>query len=102
MSADDKDKLQARKLAILLIVLLAILAAAFFLVLPAIADFAQTALEPGVGIKQAAVISFFITLITLVIFAFAAGDGLLGEVQFMLAGFFGFFLSIWFLIAWIF
>ena len=56
----------------------------------------------GLGLKDAAVIAFFVTVITLVIFAVAAGDGLLGELQFMLSGFFAFFLVLWLLIAWIF
>jgi hypothetical protein len=34
--------------------------------------------------------------------AIAAGDGLLGEIQFMLAAFGGFFVISWLMIAWIF
>jgi hypothetical protein len=37
-----------------------------------------------------------------VVFAAVSGDGLIGELQFMLAGFFSFFLILTFLIAWIF
>jgi hypothetical protein len=31
-----------------------------------------------------------------------AGEGLVGEIQFMIVGFAGFFLVLWVLIAWIF
>jgi hypothetical protein len=48
------------------------------------------------------VISFFVTLVIMVIFAISSGDGLLGEIQFILGGFFLFFLIIWFLVAWVF
>lgn len=102
MSADNKDKIEARKLLIVILVVLLAVVAALALMLPMIGEFVSTSLEPGVGVKQAAIISFFITVITLAFFAITAGDGLLGEIQFMLAGFFGFFLTIWFLIAWVF
>jgi hypothetical protein len=36
------------------------------------------------------------------VFAVSAGDGLLGEIQFILGGFFLFFVIIWLLVAWIF
>jgi hypothetical protein len=32
----------------------------------------------------------------------AAGDGFFGEIQFMIAAFFSFFVVLWLLIAWIF
>lgn len=69
---------------------------------PALVEFHDTRLAPGVGLRDAALISFAVTLLTLVVFAVAAGDGLLGEIQFMLLGFFGFFAILWLLIAWIF
>jgi hypothetical protein len=59
-------------------------------------------LESGVGLKTAALWSFLVTLVMFLLFAIVAGDGLLGEIQFMLAGFFLFFLIITLLIAWIF
>ncbi|MGE4219835.1 MAG: hypothetical protein AB7G39_10340 [Alphaproteobacteria bacterium] len=59
-------------------------------------------LEPGVGMKQAAVAAFIVTLAVFIVMAIAAGDGLLGEFQYMLAGFGGFFVVLWLLIAWIF
>ncbi len=59
-------------------------------------------LEPGVGLKTAATWSFGITFVMFLIFALVAGDGLLGEIQFMLGGFFLFFVIITLLIAWVF
>ena len=59
-------------------------------------------LEPGVGLKSAAVIAFVLTMAAFVVLAIAAGDGLLGELQYMIAAFGGFFLVCWLMIAWIF
>jgi hypothetical protein len=38
----------------------------------------------------------------MIVFAISSGDGLLGEIQFILGGFFLFFVIIWLLVAWIF
>ena len=85
---DNKDKNESRKLAIVLISLVLVLAVAIVLLVPSLMEIFTTYLSPGLGIKEAAVIAFFVTLITLVVFAFAAGDGFLGEIQFMLGAFF--------------
>lgn len=97
-----KDKKQARALAVALIVLALVLAISALFVVPMLADFNNTFLAPGLGLRDAAIIAFAVTLVVLVIFAVAAGDGLLGEIQFMLLGFFAFFLVLWLLIAWVF
>jgi hypothetical protein len=36
------------------------------------------------------------------VFAVAAGDGLIGEIQFIIPGFFLFFVFFWLMLAWIF
>jgi hypothetical protein len=59
-------------------------------------------LNAGVTLKTAALWSFGVTVVLLIVFAVAAGDSLIGELQFMLAGFFAFFVIITLLIAWIF
>ena len=100
--SDRKDKKEARVVAISLVVLLVLLALAFLLLVPSLAEFSATMLESGLGLKNAAVVSFFITLVIMVIFAVAAGDGLIGELQFILPGFIAFFLIIWLMLAWIF
>ncbi len=99
---ESSDKKEARKLAIVLVLLLAVLAAAAILMLPALSEFSATYLAPGLGLKDAAIISFFTTIVLMIVFALAAGDGFLGEIQFMLLGFFLFFLIIWLLAAWVF
>lgn len=56
----------------------------------------------GLGLKTSAVIAFGVTAGLLVIFAIAAGDGLLGEIQYMIGAFGIFFVFLWLGIAWIF
>jgi hypothetical protein len=67
-------------------------------VVPAITE----AVAPGIGLRTAAIIAFCLTLVVIVVMAIAAGDGLLGEIQFMLAAFGSFFVISWLMIAWIF
>lgn len=97
-----KDKKDARALAVVLIVLALVLTLSAIFAMPLLAEFNTTFLAPGLGLRDAAIIAFVATLAVLVIFALVAGDGLLGEIQFMLLGFFAFFLVLWLLIAWIF
>jgi len=59
-------------------------------------------LEPGLGLRASALVSFVVTLLVVIVMAVVAGEGLLGEIQFMILGFGGFFLVFWLLIAWIF
>jgi hypothetical protein len=99
---DNKDKNESRKIAIALIVLVAVLVFAIVIMLPFLTEIATVHLSPGLGIKDAALVSFFISIVIMVVFAIASGDGLLGEIQFIIAGFFLFFVIIWLLIAWIF
>lgn len=99
---DSKDKKEARTLAIVLVAMLVVLAVAAVFTLPLLGDIAATQLEPGLGLKNAAVIAFFTTVVLIIVFALAAGDSLIGEIQFMLPGFFAFFIVIWLLLAWIF
>lgn len=100
--ADRKDRLQSRQVAIALTLLVVVLGAAILLLLPALTQLVESALSPGLGLKDSAVIAFFVTIILMVIFAIASGDGLIGELQFILAGFSLFFVVIWLMLAWIF
>lgn len=100
--SERADKKEARTIAIGLGVLAVLLVVAGAFALPFVAEFNRVYLAPGLGIKDAALLAFIATVIVLVVFAVAAGDGLLGELQFMLAGFFSFFLVLWLLLAWIF
>lgn len=100
--ADNKDKDESRKIAIALISLVVVLGIAILLMLPMLSEIVAVHLSPGLGLKDAAVISFFVTVVIMIVFAISSGDGLLGEIQFILGGFFLFFVIIWLLIAWIF
>ena len=99
---DQTDKNESRKLAIALILLLMVLGIAVLLMLPLLSDIVNVHLSPGLGLKDAAIISFFVTAVMMIIFAITSGDGVLGEIQFVLGGFFLFFMIIWILIAWVF
>lgn len=100
--ADDKDKVEARKIAIVLISLVIVLGISILFMLPMLSDIITSHLSPGMGLKDSAVISFFVTTVIMLIFAISSGDGLLGELQFILGSFFLFFIIIWLLVAWIF
>lgn len=89
-----------------ILAILLIAAALFLLVLltvgqPLLGEL-MAALEPGVGLKEAAKWSFGTTVVLFVLFALVAGDGIFGELQVMLLGFFAFFVIITLLIAWVF
>ena len=104
MLGDDdlRDKIASRKLLILMIILLSVLVVAFIWLVPSVFEVLSETMSPGLGLKEAAAISFLVTIIIMIVFALAAGDGLLGELQFMLIGFFFFFVIVWLLLAWIF
>jgi hypothetical protein len=102
LEADNKDKNESRKIAIVLISLIITLGVAILLMLPALTEIVTVHLSPGLGVKDSAVISFFVTVVIMIVFAVSSGDGLLGEIQFILGGFFLFFVIIWLLVAWIF
>ena len=74
----------------------------YFLVIPYSIEFINVYFEEGIGLKPAAVISFFLSIATVVLFAIVGGDGLIGEVQYMFGAFFTYFFVLWLLIAWIF
>ncbi|MCW9015244.1 MAG: hypothetical protein OQL06_15865 [Gammaproteobacteria bacterium] len=99
---DNKDKDESRKIAIALIALVLVLGVAILLMLPMLSEIVTVHLSPGLGLKDSAVISFFVTVVIMIVFAITSGDGLLGEIQFILGGFFLFFVIIWLLVAWIF
>jgi hypothetical protein len=99
---DARDRRSARMTGIALVVLVLIAIGAVAMFLPALGAFIETSLNPGVDLKGAAVASFVVTVVLFVLFAAVSGDGLIGELQFMLAGFFSFFAILTFLIAWIF
>ena len=96
---DVRDQKQTTLLVVVLCSL--VLAAAGALVL-IVGPFVIEITSTGLGLGESAVIAFCVTLFLMIVLAVAAGDGLLGEIQFMIGGFAVFFVVIWFMVAWIF
>ena len=103
---DRRDRIKAMLIAIALIaaaaLALALIIYGIMQALPPLQEQVAIHFAPGLGLKSAAVISFFITVALLLIFIIASGDGGIGELPFVLVGFFLFFLFFWLMIAWIF
>lgn len=70
------------------------------LLLPEAIGAMQATFAPGMGLKTATLIGFGVTVCVLVVFAVAAGDGLIGELPVMLGGFFVFWVLITLMLAW--
>ena len=90
------------KILAIVLAVAAALIAVLALVGPHLAEEAVAVFAPGIGLKAAAVWGFGVTFGLFVVFALVAGDGLIGEIQFMLGSFLGFFVVITILIAWVF
>ena len=99
MSTDKRSELRLWSIVLVAAGVLVVVGAAVGLPL---LEEGVASLQTGVSIKTAALWSFGITIAMLVLFALVAGDSLIGEIQFMLAAFFAFFVVITLLIAWIF
>lgn len=82
----------------ILITIAAVVGFVWFVFGPAI----TAAVEPGIGLRSAAMIAFGLALAVIVIMAVVAGDGLLGELPAMVVGFLAFFVIAWLMIAWVF
>lgn len=70
--------------------------------LPMIATDVGEIFAPGLGLRTAAIIAAIVSFLVLVVFAIVSGDGLIGEIQFVIPGFFLFFLFFWVMTAWVF
>ena len=101
-NSDLKDRNDSRKILLSLTVLFIILILSIIFMFPSFFEILSTSTSAGLGLKDSAVVSFFVSLVLVTILAIVSGDGLLGEVQFVLVAFLLFFLVFWFLIAWIF
>lgn len=82
----------------ILVTIAIVLGLAWFLFGPAIA----AAMEPGIGLRTAALIAFGLALAVIVVMAVVAGDGIVGELPTMVVGFLAFFFIAWLMIAWVF
>ena len=101
-NSDLKDRNDSRKILLTLTVLFIILILSIIFIFPSFLEILSTSTSAGLGLKDSAVVSFFVTLVLVTILTLVSGDGLLGEVQFVLAAFFLFFIVFWLMIAWIF
>jgi hypothetical protein len=58
---------------------------------------------PGLGLKNAAIVSFAVSLVVILVMAVVSGgDAIFGELPFTVLGFLIFFVIFWLMIAWIF
>lgn len=83
-----------------LLVALLVLAAAVSL--PGLSEWVAMTFDDGIGLKSAALVAALVSVVVSIVFALAAGDGLIGELQFMIPGFFLFFVFFWLMLAWVF
>ena len=101
-NSDLKDRNDSRKILLSLTVLFIILILSIIFMFPQFLEILSTSTATGLGLKDSAVVSFFVSLVLVTVLAIVSGDGLLGEVQFVVAAFFLFFIVFWLMIAWIF
>ena len=101
-NSDLKDRNDSRKILLSLTVLFIILILSIIFIFPSFLEILSTSTSTGLGLKDSAVVSFFVSLVLVTVLAIVSGDGLLGEVQFVVAAFFLFFIVFWLMIAWIF
>ena len=101
-NSDLKDRNDSRKILLTLTVLFIVLILSIIFIFPSFLEILSTSTATGLGLKDSAVVSFFVSLVLVTVLAIVSGDGLLGEVQFVIAAFFLFFIVFWLMIAWIF
>ncbi|MFZ0790747.1 MAG: hypothetical protein WAM94_14140 [Chromatiaceae bacterium] len=97
----DGNGREIRLFAIILLAALLLVALLVIYLVPAAAPLLAE-LDSGLGLKESALWGFGVTVALFVLFALVAGDSLIGEIQYMLGSFFGFFLILTLLIAWVF
>ena len=101
---DHRDRMEATRLviasAIAILLLIVIVGAGIYFV-AGLGD--QDPFSPGLGLKNAAIVSFGVSLVVILIMAVVSGgDAIFGELPFTIAGFLIFFVIFWLMIAWIF
>ena len=101
---DDRDHKETRLLlaaAVALILLVAIVWGGIYYFVE-YANFSDP-FAAGLGLKNAALISFGVSLAVILVMAVVSGgDAIFGELPFTIAGFLIFFVIFWLMIAWIF
>ncbi len=106
MNGDRSDRASARRTALALGALALVLGGLAVwgvgAAMPAVQGWMDQVFAPGIGLKTAAIVAVVVSVVLLLVMTAAAGDGLLGEVQFVIPGFFVFFLFFWLMTAWVF
>jgi hypothetical protein len=102
---DRRDRNEATRLllaaAVALILLVAIVWGGLYYLVE-YANFSDP-FAAGLGLKNAALISFGVSLVVILVMAIVSGgDAIFGELPFTIAGFLLFFVIFWLMIAWIF
>ena len=102
---DHRDRTEATRLLIAaeiaLVLLIVIVGAGIYFVAGLGAD--SDPFSAGLGLKNAAIVAFGVSLVVILIMAVVSGgDAIFGELPFTIAGFMIFFVIFWLMIAWIF
>ncbi len=103
-SHDQRDRNEATRLvlaaAIAVLLLIVIVGVGIYLIMGL---GASDPFSPGLGLKSAAIVSFGVSLVVILVMAVVSGgDAIFGELPFTIAGFLIFFVIFWLMIAWIF
>jgi len=102
---DRQDRKEATRLfvaaavALILLVVMGFAGLAYFTEIMGDSD----PFSAGLGLKNAALISFAVSFVAILVMAVVSGgDAIFGELPFTIAGFLIFFVIFWLMIAWIF
>ncbi|WP_018864552.1 MULTISPECIES: hypothetical protein [Thioalkalivibrio] len=105
-SRDHRDSRLALRILLgtsaLAALLVALIVLAMAVTLPGLSGWVAATFDDGMGLAMAALVAAIVSLLVMLVFALAAGEGLIGELQFMIPGFFLFFVFFWLLLAWVF
>ncbi len=82
--------------------LIAILLLALATSMPLLSEWVTATFNDGIGLRAAALAAMVVSVVMIIVLAVFAGDGLIGELQFMIPGFFLFFVFFWLMLAWAF
>jgi hypothetical protein len=102
---DRQDRKEATRLFVAAVVALILLVAMGFAGLTYFTGIMGEAdpFSAGLGLKNAALISFAVSFVAILVMAVVSGgDAIFGELPFTIAGFLIFFVIFWLMIAWIF
>jgi hypothetical protein len=101
---DRRDRKEATRLfvaAVIALLLLIAIGGAGLYYLIGLGD--SDPFSAGLGLKDAALVSFGVSLVVILVMAVVSGgDAIFGELPFTIMGFLIFFLIFWLMIAWIF